>query len=77
MAWWMVVVFIVSLVAAYAMMPKPQTQPPAGLGDIKAPTAEEGREIAVVFGTRDVQGPNVVYFGNLRTVAVKSSGGKK
>lgn len=74
---WFVVVFIVALVAAFAYMPKPQTQPPAGLGDIRAPTAEEGREIPVLFGTRDVEGPNIVYYGNLRTIAVKAKGGKK
>lgn len=77
MVWWYIVVFVVALVAAFAMMPKPQSQPPAGLGDIKAPTAEEGREIPVLFGTRDVEGPNVVYYGGLRSVAVKAKGGKK
>lgn len=59
------------------MMPKPQSQPPAGLGDIKAPTAEEGREIPVLFGTRDLRAPNVVWYGDLKTVAIKKKGGKK
>ena len=75
--WWYVVVFIVALVIAYAAAPKPQSQPPAGLGDINAPTAEDGREIPVLFGTRELKGPNVVWFGHLRTVAVKKKGGKK
>lgn len=77
MVWWYIIVFIVALVAAYAMMPKPQTQPPAGLGDIKAPTAEEGREIPVLFGTRDVEGPNVVWYGDLTAVPIRKKGGKK
>jgi hypothetical protein len=75
--WWHVVLFVVSLVVSYAMIPKPETQPPAGLGDIQVPTAEEGREIPVLFGTRFVNSPNVVYYGNLSSVAVKASGGKK
>lgn len=75
--WWYVVVFVVALVVGLAMAPKPQSQPPAGLGDIKAPTAEEGREIPVLFGTRDIQGPNVVWYGDLRTVAIRKKGGKK
>jgi hypothetical protein len=75
--WWYLAVFAVSLVAAYALAPKPQSQPPAGLGDIQAPTAEEGREIPVLFGTRDLKGPNVVWYGHLRTVAIKKKGGKK
>lgn len=75
--WWYVAVFIVALVVSYAMMPKPQSQPPAGLGDVKAPTAEEGREIPVLFGTRDLEGPNVVWYGHLKTVAIRKKGGKK
>lgn len=77
MAWMYAVVFVVALVAAYAMMPKPQSRPPAGLGEIKAPTAEEGREIPVLFGTRDLESPNVVWYGHLRTVPIKKKGGKK
>ena len=77
MAWIYAVVFVVALVASFAMMPKPQSRPPAGLGDIKAPTAEEGREIPVLFGTRDIRGPNVVWYGDFKAVAVKKKGGKK
>lgn len=75
--WWYIAVFIVALVVSYAMTPKPQSQPPAGLGDIKAPTAEEGREIPVLFGTRDLESPNVVWYGDLKTVAIRTKGGKK
>lgn len=75
--WWYIAVFIVSLVVSYAMMPKPQSQPPAGLGDINVPTAEEGREIPVLFGTRVLYGPNVVWYGDLRTEAIRKKGGKK
>ncbi len=75
--WWYVAVFVVALAVSYAMMPKPQSQSPAGLGDIQAPTAEEGREIPVLFGTRDIKGPNVVWYGDLRIVAIRKKGGKK
>jgi len=75
--WWYVAAFVVVLVVSYAMMPKPQSRPPAGLGDIQAPTAEEGREIPVLFGTRDIKGPNVVWYGDLRIVAIRKKGGKK
>lgn len=59
------------------MQPKPQSQKAAGIGDIQAPTAEEGREIAVLFGTREMSGPNIVWYGDLRVVAIKKKGGKK
>lgn len=74
MVWWFVIIFIVLLVVAYAMMPKPQTQPPPGVGEVKAPTAEEGREIPVLFGTRDVEGPNVVWYGDLRVEPIRKRG---
>lgn len=75
--WWYIAVFVVALVVAYAYAPKPQSQPPAGLGDVKVPTAEEGREIPVLFGTRYIEGPNVVWYGDLKTVAIRKKGGKK
>lgn len=74
---WFFAAFIVGLVVSFALAPKPQTQKPAGLADITAPTAQEGLEIAVLFGTRDFNGPNIVWYGDLRTVAIKSKGGKK
>lgn len=71
MVWWYIAVFIVAMVVSYSMAPKPQTAPPAGLGDINVPTAEVGREIPVLFGTRILKGPNIVWYGHLRSVAVK------
>lgn len=75
--WQQIIVFIVALVVGYAMRPKPKTSPPAGLDEIRAPTASDGREIPVLFGTRDIASPNVVWYGKLRTVAIRKKGGKK
>jgi hypothetical protein len=74
---WTVVLWVVTTVIAIALMPKPEKPKRAGLGDFDVPTAEEGREIPVLFGTRDITGPNVVWYGDLRSTAVKSKGGKK
>lgn len=74
---WYAVVFIAAFALSYAMQPKPQNARPAGLGDFNVPTAEEGREIPVLFGTRDIRGPNVVWYGHLRTEAIRKKGGKK
>ena len=70
--WWYVVALVVAMVVSYAMQPKAETRPPAGLGEFNVPTAEVGREIPVLFGTRDMSGPNVVWYGNLKTKRVKS-----
>lgn len=77
MAWVWVVVWVVALVVAFSMIPKQQGVQPAGFSDIQAPTAEEGREIPVLFGTRDINGPNVVWYGDFSTQAVKKKGGGK
>lgn len=74
---WYIVAFALALVVSYVMTPKPKSRPPAGLGDFNVPTAEVGREIPVLFGTRKLEGPNVVWYGHLRTVAIKKKGGKK
>lgn len=77
MGWIAAVIFVVALVVAYTMQPKPETRPPAGLDEIQAPTAEVGREIPVLFGRRRFDGANVVWYGHLRTVPIKSKGDKK
>ncbi len=77
MGWVYAIVFVVALIVGLSMTPKPQSQPPAGLGDFTIPTAEEGREIPVIFGTKDITGPNVVWYGDFSAVAVKKKGGKK
>lgn len=66
-----VVAFAVSLAVSFAMAPKTQSVKAAGLGDFTVPTAEDGREIPVLFGTREITGPNVVWYGDLRTVAIR------
>ena len=65
-----VAAFVIGLILV-ATMPKPQAHPPQGLENIKAPTAEEGRAIPVVFGTRLIEGPNVVWYGDISNEAIK------
>ena len=73
---WIVVALVIA-VAVYAGMPKIQPPKAAALEDFQLPTAEEGRGISVLFGTRDIKGPNVVWYGDLKVQAVKKKGGKK
>lgn len=71
---WYIIVFVIAYVVAAAVKPKIQEQQPASLGDFQAPTAEPGRPIPVIFGTVYLQSPNVVWYGDLGYVAVKSGG---
>lgn len=77
MAWAYLAYFVVAMIISYALSPKPQTQPPPGVGEIQAPTAEVGRDIPVLFGTRDLKAPNVTWYGDVRVVPIRSKGGKK
>lgn len=74
--WWYIAVFIVALVVAYAMAPKPQTNQ-AQLETVESPTASEGGSIPVLFGTKVFGQQNVVWYGDVVAVAIKKKGGKK
>jgi hypothetical protein len=71
------IVLAISITVSIALAPKPPQPKPASLADFDVPTAEEGRPIPVVFGTVTVTGPNVIWYGDLRTQAIRSKGGKK
>lgn len=77
MPYWWIAYFVIALIVGVAMSPKPETQPPAGLGDFDVPTAEVGKEIPVLFGTRDLKSANVVWYGDLLAVPIRKKGGKK
>lgn len=72
-----IAVLLVSSIVAIALAPKPPKPKPASLADFDIPTAEQGRPIPMVFGTVLVTGPNVIWYGDLGTRAIKSSTGKK
>lgn len=69
------------LIASYAiqalLMPKPIRPKPAALEDFDFPQIEEGTPQSVIFGDVWVKDWQVLWFGNLRTSAVKSDSGKK
>ena len=76
MFWW-IVAYIALIAISYALMPKPKSNiKPAGIDEFQVPTAQAGREVPVLFGTRELKGPNVVWYGHLRSVAIKKKSGK-
>lgn len=72
-----IILIVASLVISNALAPKVQPQPPAALEDFSAPTAEEGRAVPVIFGTVWITGPNVIWYGDLRSTPIMTKGGKK
>jgi hypothetical protein len=55
------------------LLPKPNIEgaKPGGLGDFQFPTAEEGRAVPIVWGTVRLNGPNIGWYGDLRTKSIK------
>jgi hypothetical protein len=67
----MVIQFAVTVALTF-LQPKPklEQQRAKGLGDFQFPTATEDRMIPIVWGTMDIRGPNVTWYGDLRTTKV-------
>mgnify|MGYP003634839679 CR=1 FL=1 len=59
-------------VAVELLRPKPEIEgaKPAGLGDFQFPTASEGRVVPIFWGTVRIDGPNVVWYGDLIQEAI-------
>lgn len=72
-----IAMMVVAMVLSYALAPKPPIPAPPSLSDFDVPTAEPGRSIPWIWGEGWLKGYVVVWFGDLDTVPVKSSGGKK
>ena len=64
---WIFIIIVVALVAGYLLAPRPNAN--INPGQVEAPTAEEGRPIPVLFGSRVIRGPNLVWYGNSAAVA--------
>lgn len=60
-------VYAAVFVLAELLRPKPDLEnaQPAGLGDFNFPTAQEDRKQPLLWGTKLIQGPNVVWYGDL------------
>jgi len=71
---------LVLLVASYVIQSfaiKQQNAQAAGVEEINFPQSDEGTKHAVFFGDNWTAGYQVLWHGNMRTIKIKSSGGKK
>jgi len=53
--------------------PKIDNARPAGLGDFTFPTATEARPVPLVWGTVQILGPNVIWYGNLLPLPITTN----
>lgn len=77
----LVVAIISVIVAAYSIYVASRIKPPGvntedfDRNSIASP--KEGDSIPVVFGTKRIKDANIVYYGGVRSVDIKSKKGKK
>ncbi len=66
-------IYAALFVLAELLRPKPKIENarPSGLGDFNFPTATEARVIPIIWGTVMLEGPNVVWYGDLVQEPIK------
>ncbi|MDO5646296.1 hypothetical protein [Paracoccus sp. (in: a-proteobacteria)] len=74
---WAVAMLLASFAIQVVMTPRPERPKPASLDDFNFPQVEDGTPQSVVFGDVWISDWHVLWYGNLRTSAIKSKGGKK
>jgi hypothetical protein len=74
-----IVLLVVTTTLQILLTPKPKFEDarPKGLGDFSFPTATEDRAVPIVWGTVDIRGPNVLWYGDLMVIELKRKVGKK
>lgn len=70
-----VALLVATTVIQLVLAPKPKGTKAAALEDFSVPTAEVGRPIPWLFGTRKIKDPNCIWYGDLRTNRKKKDDG--
>lgn len=74
--WWLIGLAVVSFIALVLLRPPPP-DPPAIDDEADAPKVQEGDVLGRLYGTGWIKDPQVHWFGDKRTEAIKEKGGKK
>lgn len=71
--WVSIAIFVVIIVLNEYFGPKPELEDakPGGLGDFGFPTATEGRPVPLLWGTARMNGPNVVWYGDVDAIPIR------
>jgi hypothetical protein len=64
--------YLITFLITELLRPKPNVEnaKPAGLGDFNVPTATEGRVVPIIWGKIKLEGPNIVWYGDLVAIPV-------
>ena len=74
---WGIVVWIALMVISYLMTPKAAKPVTPAVGELNATVVDSYSPVPVLFGTRLLSNPNLVWYGDIRTTPIKTKGGKK
>lgn len=72
---WFFAIFAVTFIALLFI--KPPQQPGMTAGEVDRPKVELGEEPGVVLGSHWIEDSQCLWYGDIRTVAIKAKGGKK
>lgn len=72
MIWGAIFKIFITILIGELLRPKPNIENarPAELGDFNFPTATEGRSVPLFWGTVETKGSNLIWYGDLRSVAI-------
>lgn len=74
--WQFIIQLVIALAIGYYMQPEPPDAPKAAtLEELDIPSNDDGRPVAVVFGTVHIRSANVCWYGDLRTVPIQKEVG--
>lgn len=74
---WAIALMVISYAITALTTPRPQNAQPAQFNQFSLPVPDEGSPQGVTFGDCWVDDWEVLWYGNLQTQAIKSSGSKK
>lgn len=77
--WNFLIVWIITTVLSSLLAPRPKVQDaqPGQIGEQGLPMASQDAPIPVLFGTRVLSQPNVVWWGDISVTPIRRSGGGK
>lgn len=74
---WNFVIGLVLQAISFLLRPAPEGPKAGTISDVNVPRAREGEELGCVWGTVWIKDPQVAWYGDFRTIPVKTKQSKK
>jgi len=70
MGFWVTLLWYALITIASMLLNQPKKLKPQGLGDFQGPTTTEGRAVPLTWGTVKMTGPNIIWYGDYKSVPI-------